>query len=188
MSETRKQPTCEERVSASRDSRIDDLRRLIGANPDVGDFFNNTEGSPVCSDCLTVEEESAAVEADSENEDSPITCVECGKDRADEDGGIDGLGSFHEYGLAFDYVPMETFKDMDEPYFRFQISCGGPSEEFRFYCGPELKPHRIEFWYLDWFDGAGKTLHGSDRSTLDDVWEQFAQCGCPENAIKEATE
>lgn len=79
----------------------------------------------------------------------------------------------HNYGLAFDYVLTET--DDKPPYWRYQISWGGPSEELRFY-------HRgysglIQFWYLDWFDGAGRTLHGDERATAQALFDWFDDCG-----------
>lgn len=63
---------------------------------------------------------------------------------------FDDLGSFHEYGLCFDFVEPDF--DADEPtegYFRYQLSWGGPSTEIRFY------PDHTEFVYLDWFVGVG---------------------------------
>jgi len=71
-----------------------------------------------------------------------------------------------EYALCFDYVAPDTFNDQPEGYFRYQISYGGPSEEFRIYANKDA-PHswtiyRIEYWFLDWFDGACRHLSGSD--------------------------
>ena len=36
--------------------------------------------------------------------------------------GIDDLGTFPEYGLCFDYVAPNTFKDQKRGYFRYQLS------------------------------------------------------------------
>lgn len=55
---------------------------------------------------------------------------------------------FDEYGLSFDYVELD--KDTEQDYFRYQLSCGGPSEEIRFYDNGA-----IEYVYLDWFCGVG---------------------------------
>mgnify|MGYP003646229720 CR=1 FL=1 len=52
-------------------------------------------------------------------------------------------------GLCFDYVKAGTFKDQRAGYWRWQLSYGGPSEEFRLYDNNDL-----EYWYLDWFDSA----------------------------------
>jgi hypothetical protein len=65
--------------------------------------------------------------------------------RGDEDN-LATLGTFAEYGLGFDYVAPGTFVDAPEGYWRYQISWGGPSDEFRFYasrCGKH-PPYRIE--------------------------------------------
>lgn len=46
---------------------------------------------------------------------------------------VPDLGQLHEYGLSFDYVAPGTFKWAKRGFWRYQISWGGPSEEFRFY-------------------------------------------------------
>jgi len=65
----------------------------------------------------------------------------------------DGYDNFFDYcnqaGLCFDRVEAGTFKDQRAAYWRWQLSYGGPSEEFRLYDNKDL-----EYWYLDWFDGA----------------------------------
>ena len=55
----------------------------------------------------------------------------------------------NQAGLCFDRVEAGTFKDQRDAYWRWQLSYGGPSEEFRLYDNKDL-----EYWYLDWFDGA----------------------------------
>ncbi len=72
----------------------------------------------------------------------------------DPDDWDEELGNMYEYGLSFDYVTPGTFKDQKEGYFRYQLSTGGPGDEFRFYVNPDLSCHTIEYWFLDWFDGA----------------------------------
>jgi len=72
-----------------------------------------------------------------------------------EDLGLDPEDPFlGEYGLAFDYVPAGTFQDQGEGYFRYQLSWGGPADELRFYADPDLRVYKIEYWFLDWSDGA----------------------------------
>lgn len=79
---------------------------------------------------------------------------------------------FNAYGLCFDYVEPETFTEQLEGYWRFQISYGGPSEEIRFYYSAGAsRPYRIEFWYLDWFDGAPEDITEDLTARL--VWEYF---------------
>ena len=74
------------------------------------------------------------------------------------------------HGLSFDHVEAGTFEDQDEPYFRWQISWGGPSDEFRFFVqnGDELE--RVEYWFLDWFDGACRKI---DEEVINDIWESY---------------
>ena len=64
---------------------------------------------------------------------------------------------FYNYGLCIDMVNVGTFKDQKEPYLRYQISFGGPSEELRFY-----QNGTVEFWFLDWYDGAHKIITSLD--------------------------
>lgn len=63
-------------------------------------------------------------------------------------------GGFFNLGLGFDFVPAHTFDDQEEHYFRWQLSWGGPSDEFRAYTDNQNNINRIEYWYMDWFDGA----------------------------------
>ena len=75
--------------------------------------------------------------------------------------------SFSSYGLSFEYVEA-TCEDKRD-YYCYQISCGGHSEEFRFY--PDGS---IEFIYLDWFEGIGfnVTNDGAARQLHD----YFKEC------------
>lgn len=98
---------------------------------------------------------------------------------------LDDLGSFHEYGLCFDYVAPNTFEGQKEGYFRYQISWGGPSDEFRFYANPDFSHHRIEYWFLDWFDGAHRVLSGGDEALLSELWDWFSEIGSVDYAFGE---
>jgi hypothetical protein len=93
-----------------------------------------------------------------------------------------------EYGLSFDYVEAGTFEDQEEGYFRYQLSWGGPSDEFRFFVGPDFAPYRIEYWYLDWFDGASRRLHGDALALLKEIFGWFKDGGTVEAVFNEATE
>jgi len=57
-------------------------------------------------------------------------------------------------GLGFDYVEPHTFDDQTEGYWRWQFSWGGPSDELRGFVNEHGELHRVEYWYMDWFDGA----------------------------------
>ena len=72
--------------------------------------------------------------------------------------------------LGFDYVEPGTFTDQLEGYWRWQLSWGGPGDEFRIYINPDKSVHRIEYWYLDWYDGAHVTLSPEQHS---DAWSHM---------------
>ena len=71
----------------------------------------------------------------------------------------------NEYGLGIDFVPAHTFEGQTQGYTRYQISWGGPSEEFRVFT---VVP-RVEFWYMDRFDGAHITLNQKDANIIRDI-------------------
>lgn len=73
-----------------------------------------------------------------------------------------------EYGLCFDYVEPDTWDDQPEGYWRYQLSYGGPSDEFRFH-----DDGTIEYRYHDWFDGAGRNLRGADYRFMEELAESF---------------
>ena len=106
----------------------------------------------------------------------------------DEDGDPD-LGTFNEYGLSFDYVAPNTFKKQRKGYFRYQLSLGGPSDEFRFYTNPDFSVYKIEYWFLDWFDGAKIILKGGYERLLTKIFEDFKDCGIiVQNEYEKASE
>jgi hypothetical protein len=76
------------------------------------------------------------------------------------------LGHLHEYGLCIDYVEPGTFTDQKRGFVRYQLSTGGPGDEFRFF-----SDGTIEYWYLDWFDGA--SIDVTDNPIVSDIEEYF---------------
>ena len=90
-----------------------------------------------------------------------------------------------DYGLSFDYVAPNTFDDQREGYFRYQLSWGGPSDEFRFFVNLDHSCHRIEYWYLDWFDGASLMPGDGEQSFLLEIWEWFRETGAVAAAIRD---
>jgi len=69
-------------------------------------------------------------------------------------------------GLSFDYVEPNSSNGWTRGYWRFQLSWGGPSDEFRIYTDIFTnKIHYIEYWYMDWFDGA--KVNADDDIILD---------------------
>lgn len=97
---------------------------------------------------------------------------------------VPDLGGLHEYGLSFDYVAPGTFSGQREGYFRYQLSWGGPSDEFRFYAGPDLSCHRVEYWLLDWFDGAHRILPDANERLMLEIWQWLVECGAADGALK----
>jgi hypothetical protein len=96
------------------------------------------------------------------------------------------IGNLNEYGLCFDYVAPNTFKDQRKGYFRYQLSWGGPSDEFRFYTTQEVKRNRyndnihvtftltaVDYVFLDWFDGAKTRLTGKKLELLTELFAWF---------------
>ena len=72
----------------------------------------------------------------------------------------------NQYGLSWDYV--EADDPTQSGYYRFQLSWGGPSDEFRIYInkdydgkmpiyhdnGFNFDTMKVFYHYADWFDGA----------------------------------
>lgn len=99
----------------------------------------------------------------------------------DED--FDGHQAFSEYGLSWTYNQPE---DGSNGFYCFLMSWGGPSDELRFYADTQGQCHVIEYWYMDWFDGASVTV--TNDETAKAVANFFAECGSFESAYKEAME
>ena len=82
----------------------------------------------------------------------------------------DGYEDLYDYvnqtALCWDYVEKGTFDDQERGYFRLQLSWGGPGDEFRIYVDYDKSIDYIEYWYLDWYDGASVRV-GSDTESYD---------------------
>lgn len=102
------------------------------------------------------------------------------------DDGVEGLGTFHEYGLCFDYVTPGTFEGQTRGYFRYRLSWDGPSDEFRFFCAEGFEVTSVEYWYMDWFDGAKKVLEGDALDLMLEIWAHFLDTGTVQAKYKEA--
>jgi len=85
--------------------------------------------------------------------------------------------SLFEYGLSFDYVPGGTDYNDGNGYFRWQLSYGGPSDEFRFYADADLSCHYVEYAFLDWFDGATREVTGKDKAMMLEIYTMFDDMG-----------
>jgi len=62
----------------------------------------------------------------------------------------------NQNSLDFSYVEPNTFEKQSKGYWRWQLSWGGPSDEFRYYHfdHDKKKIKSMEYSYMDWFDGA----------------------------------
>jgi len=88
---------------------------------------------------------------------------------------------FHEYEDLYDYV-NQTAQSWDyvegegrkAGYYRLQLSWGGPSDEFRIYFDQDKEIDIIEYWYMDWFDGAHVLVPKDSESW--NICDQFLEC------------
>ena len=99
------------------------------------------------------------------------------KDKREHKDQYEGYEDFFDYvnqsGLSFDFVSVDTFEDQDRGYWRFQMSWGGPSDEFRIYTDHENNIDYIEYWYLDWFDGASIRINDD---VIYHICQMFLEC------------
>ena len=71
-----------------------------------------------------------------------------------DEGDFESLFDYaNQTALSFDKVEKYTHRNK-RSYYRLQLSWGGPSTEFRAYLNADHDIDFIEYWYLDWFDGA----------------------------------
>jgi hypothetical protein len=180
-----KQETCEERIEWHLKSRLDDLRAML--KPSANDLTLLDDGTLDTVIEYLEEEIRYSDTSDHRNDETGELDIDSLFDEIEYEIQAIARERFNEYGLCFDYVPPNTFNDQDQGYFRYQISWGGPAEEFRFYTGPELEPYKIEFWFLDWFDGASITLIGDDKKLLLDVWSEFKETGTVKYEFKKSS-
>ena len=72
-----------------------------------------------------------------------------------DEGDFESLYDYaNETALSFEKVHKNSKENIDRSYYRLQLSWGGPSTEFRAYLNADHDIDYIEYWYLDWFDGA----------------------------------
>lgn len=171
-----KKPTCEERIDSHMKSRLDDLRTMM--QPDASMVELIDDGTLDTVICIGDEEfrydvETAAEWRDSDGSFDVDLFV---SDRAWDQVCETLWERFGEYGLSWDYVEADS-ENGDPGYFRYQISWGGPSDEFRFFVDYGGQLYCVEYWFLDWFDGASRTLHGDDYQLLEQIFDWFADIG-----------
>ena len=79
----------------------------------------------------------------------------------------------NQSGLSFDFVEANTFEGQKFGYWRFQMSWGGPSDEFRIYTDCEKNINYIEYWFMDWFDGASIRINDD---VIYHLCQMFLEC------------
>lgn len=148
-----KELTCEDRVQSAFESRISDINYML-SGCEADDIRLGDDGT---TDTILIDPLGNEYRYYSDERESY-----CDNDQFDLESFIaDHLDDINEsmyeefcnYGLSVDMVEANTFDDQPDSYLRYQISWGGPSEEFRFYHNGD-RVYRAEFWFLDWFDGA----------------------------------
>jgi hypothetical protein len=88
------------------------------------------------------------------------------------------LGSLDEYGIDFSYVSPGTYAGQREGYWVWQLSTGGPGDEFRFYAdAPRRELEQAEYVFKDWFDFACQGLAGEDWKLIQRLWAHFRDTG-----------
>ena len=73
-------------------------------------------------------------------------------------------------GLDFSYVSPHTFDKQVEGYWRWQLSWGGPSDELRAFVNENKEIHRLEYWFMDWYDGSEVVL---DKVCNPQMWNEM---------------
>ena len=140
---TVKQKTCAERIH----QEWEDRRNMIGDFAfAVGGVHWDCEDNDggVCCDDLTGQETDNNFYAGERYEQHII-------DTYGEEALTDPLIILDSFILSADWVEHESefFEGaIHREYYRIQFSWGGPSDELRIY------HDRVEYWFLDWFDGA----------------------------------
>ena len=77
--------------------------------------------------------------------------------------------------LGFDYVEPGTWPEQLEGYYRWQFSWGGPSDELRAYVNLDKSIHRLEYWFLDWGDGAKIDIPKGEDHEYNHAWSQMQE-------------
>lgn len=159
------EPRCADLVRQHYTSRMGDLRALWHAYQHPGE---------PCQEC----------QGTGKQANGRYDCEYCDKGTYLEDSRL------NEYGLSFDYVPPGTFTDQRRGYWRYQLSWGGPSDEFRFYADENKALTRVEYWYMDWFDGAKVSVapHSRNGRLLGELWQDWSDMGSVQAVYNQAME
>ena len=115
--------------------------------------------------------------------------IDHGNDIEDYDYVEEAETELNEYGLSFDYVEPNTFEDQERGYLRWQLSWGGPSDEFRFFIDEQGGITNIEYHFQDWLDGAVIRVNPfSETAELLDRAFDWLTAGCPMLLVERSRE
>ena len=181
--------TCADRITDSLDSHATSIAVMLNpSEEDIEIKDNGTLDTVVTVDDVYEESFSPDFVADYREDNGEIDLEQFRSDIFDEV--REKLyEAFYEYALCFDYVSAYTDEDeYQRGFFRYQISWGGPSEEFRFYTDEFLNLTHTEYWFLDWFDGASKTIGSTHEhyETVQMLWSHFKNSGTVDSLFKGA--
>ena len=74
------------------------------------------------------------------------------------------LVSLNNYELDISLIEAGTFEGQRAEYICYQLSWGGPSDEFRIY-----KNGDVEYWFMDWGDGAKVDVYGPEADLVKEI-------------------
>jgi len=165
MTNTAKQPTCAERIHDAWKRRSDDLRAmLIPSTSDVELSDDGTLDTILRLDDVEMRY-SQEFTADYRDEETGDLDLDAMLDDVFDELADEARERFYEFGLSFEY--SESVNG-EAGYWRFLMSWGGPSDELRFYTDQAGFVYRVEYWFLDWFDGDGIEVSGE---LIDAIWD-----------------
>ena len=90
----------------------------------------------------------------------------------------DSYDELYDYGLSFEYDTEDK-----EGFFKWLLSWGGPSSEFRFYVNPDYSLRRIVYVFMDWFDRADYTVTGEEFDKLEAVFNECFRYSLPDKDL-----
>ena len=80
-----------------------------------------------------------------------------------------------QLGLCFDFVQAEPSEGRPCGYWRWQLSTGGPGDEFRIFTDYRKNIHEVQYVYLDWYDAATAKVKDIPGYLLQAL-EYFLEC------------
>jgi len=164
MSETeQRQETCAQRIEGQLKGRVDDLRLLKWAYE-----RDNDDGA-----CLDYE---ADEDGDCENCSHDLGAHWQALAKADEFRDSFGYDLFDDSQEGPDQAWLEHPLSVDSKLqVRVQMSWGGPSDEYLLTVDEDGDIGEIRYRFMDWFDGATKTLDGEDQELVEWFCQRFVE-------------